>query len=95
MGKKIIVSRIKDNFLNLSIMKKIIIYFTLVFLFSILSITFLYERINTKYTLEKLEQSSLEVLESAKSNMNIIVGNVSNVSKMIISSSNIQNALNN
>lgn len=95
MFKKLRISSIKDNYLNLSIMKKIIIYFTLVFVFAILSITIVYEKINTKYTLEKLEQSSLEVLESAKSNMNIIVGNVSNVSKMIISSYNIQNALSN
>lgn len=95
MVKKLRISNIKDNYLNLSIMKKIIIYFTVVFVFSMLAITIVYEKINTKYTLEKLEQSSLEVLESAKSNMNIIVGNVSNVSKMIISSYNIQDALNN
>lgn len=93
MVNRLKISRIKDNYLNLSIMKKIIIYFTLVFVFSIVALTIVYEKVNTKYTLEKLEQSSLEVLESAKSNMHIIVGNVSNVSKMIISSYNIQNTL--
>ncbi|WP_195266500.1 histidine kinase [Clostridium sp. 1001275B_160808_H3] len=94
MLNKFKISSIKDNYLNLSIMKKIVIYFSMVFVISILFITIVYEKINTRYTLEKLEQSSLEVLESAKSNMNIIIGNTNNVSKMIISSYQIQNILN-
>ena len=94
MFNKIKFSVIKDNFLNLSIMKKIVIYFSIVFIISTLGITIVYEKVNTKYTLEKLEQSSLEVLESAKSNMNIIINNINNVSKMIISSDDIQTILN-
>ncbi|MDV4149328.1 histidine kinase [Clostridium sp. AL.422] len=95
MINKLRISNIKDNYLNLSIAKKIVIYFSIIFVVSIITITIVYEKVNTKYTLEKLEKSSLEVLESAKSNINIIVGNVNNVSKMIISSENIQNILNN
>lgn len=95
MLNKLKISSIKDNYLNLSIAKKIVSYFSIVFVVSILSITIIYEKINTKYTLEKLEKSSLEVLESAKSNINIIVENVNNVSKMIISSENIQSILKN
>lgn len=95
MLNKLKISSIKDNYLNLSIAKKIVSYFSIVFVVSILSITIIYEKVNTKYTLEKLEKSSLEVLESAKSNINIIVENVNNVSKMIISSENIQSILKN
>ena len=94
MFNKVKFRIIKDNFLNLSIMKKIVIYFSIVFIISTLGITIVYEKVNTKYTLEKLKQSSLEVLESAKSNMNIIISNVNNVSKMIISSYDIQTILN-
>lgn len=93
MFNKFRFSVIKENFLNLSIMKKIVIYFSIVFIISTFGITIVYEEINTKYTLEKLEQSSLEVLESAKSNMNTIINNINNVSKMIISSYDIQTLL--
>lgn len=93
MFNKFRFSVIKENFLNLSIMKKIVIYFSIVFIISTFGITIVYEKINTKYTLEKLEQSSLEVLESAKSNMNTIINNINNVSKMIISSYDIQTLL--
>ena len=95
MLNKLKLSNLKNRYLNSSIAKKIVIYFSIVFVVSILTITIIYEKINTKYTLEKLEKSSLEVLESAKSNINIIVENVNNVSKMIISSKNIQNIFNN
>ena len=61
MFNKFKFSVIKENFLNLSIMKKIAIYFSIVFIISTFGITIDYEKINTKYTLEKLEQSSLEV----------------------------------
>ncbi|NOV83524.1 two-component system sensor histidine kinase YesM [Clostridium saccharobutylicum] len=43
--------------------------------------------------MEKMKQSSVEVLESAEANTSMIIDNADNVSKMIISSDNVQGTL--
>lgn len=94
MGDKFLSLRNwKDKYLNLKISVKIIIYFSIIFLLSTVILNFTYKKINSMYTLEKMRQSSAEVLESAETNTNMIIDNVNNVSKMIISSDNVQNTL--
>ncbi|WP_242982113.1 sensor histidine kinase [Clostridium sp. LS] len=43
--------------------------------------------------MEKMKQSSVEVLESAETNTSMIINNVDDISKMIISSDNVQSTL--
>ncbi|OOM73158.1 sensor histidine kinase [Clostridium sp. BL-8] len=94
MGDKFLnLKNWKDKYLNLKISVKIIIYFSIIFLLSTVILNFTYKKINSIYTSEKMRQSSAEVLESAETNTNMIIDNVNNVSKMIISSDNVQNTL--
>ncbi|WP_242655161.1 sensor histidine kinase [Clostridium cellulovorans] len=44
---------------------------------------------------EKIKQGSFEALESTKASINLIIDNVSNASKMIVSSDDVQNSLKN
>jgi two-component system sensor histidine kinase YesM len=83
----------KSKYLNSKISIKIIIYFSIIFLLSTVILTFSYKKINSIYNLEKMKQISVEVLESAETNTSMIIDNVNDVSKMIISSDNVQNTL--
>lgn len=87
------LSNLKDKYLNSKISIKIIIYFSIIFVLSTIILTFTYKKINSIYNLEKMKQSAVEVLESAETNTSMIIDNVNNVSKMIISSDNVQNKL--
>lgn len=90
---KFILNSLKNKYLNLKISSKIIIYFSVIFIIATFMISFTYEKINSTYMIEKIKQSSFEALESAESSINMIIDNVSNASKMIISSYDIQNNL--
>jgi len=87
------LNNLKDKYLNSKISIKIIIYFSIIFVLSTIILTFTYKKINSIYNLEKMKQSAVEVLESAETNTSMIIDNVNNVSKMIISSDNVQNTL--
>lgn len=87
------LKNLKDKYLNSKISVKIIIYFSIIFILSTIILTFAYEKINSIYNLEKMKQSSVEVLESAETNTSMIIDNVNNLSKMIISSDNVQGTL--
>lgn len=90
---KSIYKVLRNKYLNLKISSKITIYFSVLFIISTLAITFAYKKINSTYMTEKIEQSSFEALERAQLNINTIINDVSNTSKMIISSSEIQDNL--
>lgn len=87
------LSNLKDKYLNSKISIKIIIYFSIIFVLSTIILTFTYKKINSIYNLEKMKQSSVEVLKSAETNTSMIIDNINDVSKMIISSDNVQNTL--
>lgn len=93
MHNKFKFSNWKDRYLNSKISIKIIIYFSIIFILSSVILNFTYNKINKIYSLEKMKQNSVEVLESAEANTSMIVDNVNDVSKMIISSYNVQNTL--
>lgn len=93
MYNKFKSNNLKYKYLNLRISSKIIIYFSIIFIISTFIISFVYEKISTAYIMEKVKQSSLEALESAEVSTNMIIDNVGNSSKMIISNYNIQNGL--
>jgi len=92
-NKFFILKNLKDKYLNSKISIKIIVYFSIIFVLSTVILTFAYKKINSIYNIEKMKQSSVEVLESAETNTSMIIDNVNNVSKMIISSDNVQNTL--
>lgn len=83
----------KDKYLNSKISVKIIIYFSIIFVLLTVILTFSYKKINSIYNLERMKQISVEVLDSAETNTSMIIDNVNDVSKMIISSDNVQNTL--
>lgn len=87
------LNNLKDKYLNSKISIKIIIYFSIIFVLSTIILTFTYKKINSIYNLEKMKQSSVEVLKSAETNTSMIIDNVNDVSKMVISSDNVQNTL--
>lgn len=87
------LNNLKDRYLNSKISIKIIIYFSIIFVLSTIILTFTYKKINSIYNVEKMKQSSVEVLESAETNTSMIIDNINDVSKMIISSDNVQNTL--
>ncbi len=93
MHNKLRLNNWKNKYLDSKISVKIIIYFSIIFVLSNFILTFAYKKINMIYNLEKMKQSSVEVLESAEANTSMIIDNVNNVSKMIISSYNVQNTL--
>ncbi|OOM15975.1 sensor histidine kinase [Clostridium saccharobutylicum] len=92
-NKFFILRNLKDKYLNSKISIKIIIYFSIIFVLSTVILTFTYRKLNSIYNLEKMKQSSVEVLESAEANTSMIIDNADNVSKMIISSDNVQGTL--
>ncbi|AGX44601.1 sensor histidine kinase [Clostridium saccharobutylicum] len=92
-NKFFILRNLKDKYLNSKISIKIIIYFSIIFVLSTIILTFTYRKLNSIYNLEKMKQSSVEVLESAEANTSMIIDNADNVSKMIISSDNVQGTL--
>jgi len=93
MYNKFRLNNWKDKYLNSKISIKIIIYFSIIFILSTIILNFTYNKINKIYSLEKMKQSSVEVLESAEVNTSMIIDNVNDTSKMIISSYNVQNTL--
>ncbi|WP_160673768.1 sensor histidine kinase [Clostridium sp. C8-1-8] len=90
-----ILDNIKSKYLNSKISLKIAIYFSILFIVAIFALTFIYEHINRTYNTEKLKQSSFEALDTTEASTNLIIDNVSNASKMIVSSDDIQNNLKN
>ncbi|GFZ33890.1 histidine kinase [Clostridium zeae] len=90
-----VFSSLKDKYLNLKISSKIAIYFSVIFTIATIVLNFTYDSVNKTYMTEKIKQSSFEALESAESSTNIIIDNVSNASKMIVSSDDIQSNLKN
>ena len=93
MYNKFRLNNWKNEYLNSKISIKIIIYFSIIFILSTIILNFTYNKINKIYSLEKMKQSSVEVLESAEVNTSMIIDNVNDTSKMIISSYNVQNTL--
>ncbi len=93
MYNKFRLNNWKNKYLNSKISIKIIIYFSIIFILSTVILNFTYNKINKIYSLEKMKQSSVEVLESAEVNTSMIIDNVNDTSKMIISSYNVQNTL--
>ncbi|MBK1811107.1 histidine kinase [Clostridium sp. YIM B02505] len=91
----LLLDSLKEKYLNLKISSKIAIYFSVIFIIATIVINFTYDSINKTYMTEKIKQSSFEALESAESSTNIIIDNVSNASKMIVSSDDIQSNLKN
>ncbi|EKQ57840.1 sensor histidine kinase [Clostridium sp. Maddingley MBC34-26] len=89
----LVLKNLKDKYLNSKISMKIIIYFSIIFILSTVILTFAYGKINSIYNMEKMKQSSVEVLESAETNTSMIINNVDDISKMIISSDNVQSTL--
>ena len=93
MYNKFRLNNWKNKYLDSKISVKLLYYFSIIFILSNLILNFAYKKINTIYNLEKMKRSSVEVLGSAEANTSMIIDNVDNVSKMIISSDNVQNTL--
>lgn len=93
MYNKFRLNNWKSKYLNSKISIKIIIYFSIIFILSTVILSFTYDKVNSRYSLDKMKQSSVEVLESAEVNTSMIIDNVNDTSKMIVSSDNVQNTL--
>lgn len=78
------------KFADLKISIKFSIFYFLLLIVSITLSNFLYQKIYSNIALKKVSNVSVQTLYSIKTNINLLVNNISNCSKMILSDNDLQ-----
>ncbi|QEN04914.1 hypothetical protein EW093_09410 [Thiospirochaeta perfilievii] len=84
----------RQRILNINISRRIFLFFTGLLLMSLLFSGILYKRIYSSLMLDEVNKISMQNLRSISSNIRIILKNVNNSSKVILSNSGVQQLLN-
>lgn len=87
-------AKIRDTFLNLKISTKIMLFYLVLLIFSVVLSSVLYQKIYSNIMSGKVSEVSLQTLYSINSNIDSMIGNSKNLSKIIIASDAVQKALN-
>lgn len=86
---------IRKRYMDLRISSKIAVIYLMLMIFSVSVSSFIYEKIYDDITSKKVSELSVQTLYTIKSNINSMIQSISNNSKIIISSKDIQSILKN
>lgn len=81
--------------MDLKISSKIAVIYLMLMIFSVIVSSFIYEKIYDDITSKKVSELSVQTLHTIKSNINSMIQNISNNSRIIISNKDIQSILKN
>lgn len=98
MKEKIIMINlisIRKRYMDLKISSKIVIIYLMLMIFSVSVSSLIYEKIYDNITSKKVSELSVQTLYTIKSNINSMIQNISNNSRIIISNKDIQSILKN
>lgn len=85
--------RIHKRYMDLKISLKIAVIYIMLMIFSVIVSSFIYEKIYDNITSKKVSELSVQTLYTIKSNINSMIQNISNNSRIIISNQDIQSIL--
>lgn len=85
--------KIRERFNRLKINIKILLYYLIILIFSIFLSSFLYQKIYTNIISTKVSQISLQTLYSISSNIDSLISNANNFSKVMITNNEFQEML--
>lgn len=84
---------IRKKYMDLKISSKIAVIYIMLMIFSVIVSSFIYEKIYDNITSKKVSELSVQTLYTIKSNINCMIQNISNNSRIIISNQYIQSIL--
>lgn len=84
---------IRKKYMDLKISSKIAVIYIMLMIFSVIVSSFIYEKIYDNITSKKVSELSVQTLYTIKSNINSMIQNISNNSRIIISNQDIQSIL--
>ncbi len=84
---------IRKKYMDLKISSKIAVIYIMLMIFSVIVSSFIYEKIYDNITSKKVSELSIQTLYTIKSNINSMIQNISNNSRIIISNQDIQSIL--
>jgi Predicted signal transduction protein with a C-terminal ATPase domain len=83
----------RRKYSNLRISLKITLFYLIIFVISIIISSLLYQQIYMNLTLKKVSDVSIQTLDSINSNIDLMIDNINNYSKMILSNDDLQDVL--
>ncbi len=89
----LIYNRIKNKILDLKISTKITLFYFILVIFTLLVSVFLYQRMYSKVMSDRVRELSIQNLHSVNLNINSIIDNVNNYSRMIIAADDVREVL--
>lgn len=89
----LIYNRIKNKVLDLKISTKITLFYFILVVFTLLVSVFLYQRMYSKVMSDRVRELSMQNLHSVNLNINSIIDNVNNYSRMIIAADDVREVL--
>ncbi len=90
---KNIIYKIKKWFADIKLSYKIVIFSGFILIFSVLSSTMIYQNISNNIISDKVSEVSLQTLHSINSNVESLIRNAASLSRVIISSDEVQQVL--
>lgn len=89
-----LIQRVYGKFLDLRISAKIILFYLVLLVFSVVVSSILYQEVYFRIMLGRVNELSMETLYSIEQNINTMLDNVNVYSKLIISNTDIRESLN-
>lgn len=93
LGGSLIYSKIKNKILDLKISTKITLFYFILVVFTLLISVFLYQRMYSKVMSDRVREVSMQTLYSVNLNINSIIDNVNNYSRMIVADDDVRDVL--
>jgi len=91
----ILPKKITEKLSKIKIGNKITLYYFMLIVMSILLSMFIYERTNTYYMNQKMQEIATQAIESDSRNFELIIEDINNYSKILIANQNVQQLLEN
>jgi|LSQX01.2.fsa_nt_gb two-component system sensor histidine kinase YesM len=92
-GVSFVFTKIKSKIMDLKISTKIMLFYFILFLFTLLVSVLLYQRMYVSIMSDKINQVSMTTLYSINTNFNSTIENVNNYSRMIVANAYVRNVL--
>ncbi|MDP4088925.1 MAG: histidine kinase [Bacillota bacterium] len=87
------ISKFKEEFKNFKLGTKVIVYYFVISIISLSFCIFIYQKVNGGIMTEKVSEMSLQTLKTVDENLELLIYNVDNESKILISNLNLQKTL--
>jgi two-component system sensor histidine kinase YesM len=87
------INKFKEEFKNFKLGTKIIVYYFVISIISLSFCIFIYQKVNGGIMISKVSDMSLQTLKTVGENLEMLIYNVDNESKILISNLNLQKTL--